>query len=329
LSKSKSDRLRIAITPGEPAGIGPDICLTAFAEAQALADLIVIADPELLRGRAELLNLEIPLNNLVENSFKPDQLNIQPVELGAAVTPGEPVVENAGYVLDCLRAAVAGCQSGQYAAMVTGPVHKGIINDSGIPFSGHTEWLAEQTHTNRVVMMLATETLRVALATTHLPLQAVPAAITREMLKETIEILHSDLKSKFGLKAPHILVCGLNPHAGEGGHLGREEIEVIEPVIREMRSQGMEISGQLPADTAFTRRSLENKDAVLAMYHDQGLPVIKHSAFGEVVNITLGLPVIRTSVDHGTAFDLAGSGMANHDSLLAAIRSATSLARNF
>ncbi|HTY99663.1 MAG TPA: 4-hydroxythreonine-4-phosphate dehydrogenase PdxA, partial [Rhodocyclaceae bacterium] len=237
---------------------------------------------------------------------------------------------NARYVLDILDAALAGCVAGEYAAMVTAPVHKGVINDAGIPFTGHTEYLAEKTGTPRVVMMLAgtgeQAGLRVALATTHLPLKDVPAAITADDLTTTIRILHADLVTKFGFARPRILVAGLNPHAGEGGHLGREEIEVIGPVLERLRGEGMDLVGPLPADTLFTRRLLAGSDAQLAMYHDQGLAVLKYAAFEEGINITLGLPILRTSVDHGTALDLAGTGKADPSSLFAAVRLAAEIA---
>ncbi len=240
---------------------------------------------------------------------------------------GELNVGNAQYVLDTLRRAVNGCLAGEFAAMVTAPVHKGIINDAGIAFTGHTEFLEQITATPKVVMMLATEGLKVALATTHLPLARVPGALTQEVLKEVLQVLHKDLQQKFGVAQPRILVAGLNPHAGEGGHMGREEIDVIEPVLKRLREQGLDLLGPLPADTLFTPKYLDQADAVLAMYHDQGLPVLKYKGFGHAANITLGLPIIRTSVDHGTAFDQARKGTATELSLLDAISYAAILAR--
>jgi 4-hydroxythreonine-4-phosphate dehydrogenase len=307
---------QIAVTSGEPAGIGPDICLT-LADAGLAARIVVFGDRQLLAARARQLDLSI------------DGLDIRHIPLRAPVQPGHLDPANARYVLDILDAAVAGCVGGEFAAMVTAPVHKGVINDAGIPFTGHTEYLAEKTGTPRVVMMLAgtgeQSGLRVALATTHLPLKDVPAAITSEELATTIRILHTDLVKKFGFARPRILVAGLNPHAGEGGHLGREEIEVISPVLDRLRAEGMDLVGPLPADTLFTRKVLAGSDAQLAMYHDQGLAVLKYAAFEEGINITLGLPILRTSVDHGTALDLAGTGRADPRSLFAAVRLAAEI----
>ena len=252
----------------------------------------------------------------------PGALSVLPVPLAAPCSPGRLDPANAGYVLDTLRAAVAGCLQGSFAAMVTAPVQKSVINDAGIAFSGHTELLAERTATARVVMMLASGELRVALATTHLPLRAVPDAITAELLQETLLIVHRELHSRFGLAAPRIAVLGLNPHAGEGGHLGREEIEVIIPAMERLREQGLQLLGPLPADTAFNPKALAHCDAIFAMYHDQGLPTLKYAGCGDAVNITLGLPIVRTSVDHGTALDLAGTGKASPDSLFTALRTA-------
>ena len=314
----------IAVTSGEPAGIGPDICL-ALAQRQpqwqqasaVAARLVVIGDRALLQDRARQLGVDSA------------GLDIRHVPLRAPVVAGRLDAANARYVLDILDAALDGCVGGAYAAMVTAPVHKGIINDAGIAFTGHTEYLAEKTATPRVVMMLAgtgeQAGLRVALATTHLPLKDVPAAITKDELTTTIRILHGDLVHKFGIARPRILVAGLNPHAGEGGHLGREEIEVIAPVLDALRAQGMDLVGPLPADTLFTRKVLAGSDAQLAMYHDQGLAVLKYAAFEEGINITLGLPILRTSVDHGTALDLAGSGCADPRSLFAAVKLATDI----
>ena len=313
---------RIALTPGEPAGIGPDITL-AIAQQPWNAELIAICDPDLLQQRAKTLGLNIEIE-VIEGpqgdpeSHQPGTLKVYPVSLNAPCTPGKLDPANASYVLYTLHAAVDACLSGRCHAMVTAPVQKSVINDAGIPFSGHTELLAEDTNTERVVMMLATQKLRVALATTHLPLKDVPAAITPQLLEETLAILHGDLKTKFGLANPRIAVLGLNPHAGEGGHMGMEEIDTIIPTMEKLNAQGMHLQGPLPADTAFNPKVLDNCDAVFAMYHDQGLPVLKYAGFGEAVNVTLGLPIIRTSVDHGTALDLAGTGKADASSLKAA-----------
>lgn len=313
---------RIAFTPGEPAGIGPDLAVLLAQQPQA-AEIVAVADPDLLLQRARQRGVPLHLREVdlttAPRAHEPGTLSVLPVPLAAPARAGTLDTANAPYVLDTLRRATALCQQELCAALVTGPVHKGVINDAGIPFTGHTEFLAELTHTPRVVMMLATPGLRVALATTHLPLRAVADAITPELLREVIGILHHDLRTKFGLARPRILVCGLNPHAGEGGHLGREELEVIGPVVDTLRSTGMHLLGPLPADTLFTPRHLDHADAVLAMYHDQGLPVLKHKGFGRAVNVTLGLPIVRTSVDHGTALELAGSGAVDLGSLHYAI----------
>ncbi|WP_426414703.1 4-hydroxythreonine-4-phosphate dehydrogenase PdxA [Aestuariirhabdus sp. LZHN29] len=318
----------IVITSGEPAGIGPELCVQ-IAQQPLQAALAVIGDPELLLQRAKQLQLPLKLKLLETTSsdcgaqLPPHQagtLHVVPTPLAHPARAGQLDKANAAYVLRTLDMAIEGCRDGQFSAMVTAPVHKGIINDAGIPFSGHTEYLAEKTSTPMVVMMLATEGLRVALATTHLPLQEVASQITPARLESVIRILKRDLQHKFGIDQPRILVCGLNPHAGEGGHLGREEIEVIEPLLGKLRAESMQLIGPLPADTLFTPHHLDHADAVLAMYHDQGLPVLKYRGFGQAVNITLGLPIIRTSVDHGTALDLAGSGKADTGSLLTAIR---------
>ena len=319
---------RIAITAGEPAGIGPDIVLMA-AQRNWDAQLVVIADPDMLRQRAQLLKLPLALHTLTPDSpAKPHQagsLIIQPVPLAAPTIPGKLNPVNANYVIETLRAAVRGCASDTYQALVTGPVQKSVINDAGIPFVGHTEFLADETETSRVVMMLATRELRVALATTHLALKDVPGAITRELLQQTLSVLHTDLKTKFRIDRPRIAVLGLNPHAGEGGHMGREEIETLIPVLEQLRAAGMDLIGPLPADTAFNPKVLDNCDAVFAMYHDQGLPVLKYSGFGRAINITLGLPIVRTSVDHGTALELAGTGRADWGSLEEALTIACQL----
>ncbi|MBI5331241.1 MAG: 4-hydroxythreonine-4-phosphate dehydrogenase PdxA [Betaproteobacteria bacterium] len=317
--------LPLVLTAGEPAGIGPDLCVM-LAQSPPEGGLVILADRAVLEARATQLGL--PFNAPEYDPAHPAPCSVLHLPAPAPVTPGRLNPANGGYVLDTLRRALAGCQSGEFAGLVTGPVHKGVINEAGIPFTGHTEFLAELTHTPRVVMMLAGGGMRVALVTTHLPVAAIAAAITQEAVEATLRILHAALRRDFGLSAPCILVAGLNPHAGEGGHLGREEIEVIEPVLERLRAQGMELTGPLPADTLFQRKYLEAADAVLAMYHDQGLPVLKHASFGEGVNVTLGLPVIRTSVDHGTALDLAGTGRVNAGSLRVAIATAQEMARN-
>lgn len=322
--------MRLAITPGEPSGIGPDLLIQLVQQPQDV-ELVAYADPELLQTRAEQLGLPLKLHPITANQPKPlgpGELTIQPIPLRTPTIAGVLNTDNATYVLETLSKALADCQQKYCQAMVTGPVHKGVINDAGIPFTGHTEFLAENTHTPKVVMMLATEGLKVALATTHLPLSEVPSAITGELLTQVIHILHNDLKQKFGIKQPHILVCGLNPHAGENGHIGVEEIQIIEPCLNELRDCGISLQGPLPADTLFTPKYLQNCDAVLAMYHDQGLPVLKYKGFGAAVNITLGLPIIRTSVDHGTALDLAGTGTANTGSLSTAIDYAINMVRS-
>ncbi|WP_331345862.1 4-hydroxythreonine-4-phosphate dehydrogenase PdxA [Cellvibrio sp. UBA7661] len=317
-----SNVYRIALTPGEPAGIGPDLVVTLAQEAQQ-HEIVAIADPQLLQARAQQLGFSLRLRE-IDLHEKPrasvaGELAVLPVALAQTAVPGRLNVNNAPYILQTLDAAIAGCIAGHFAALVTGPVQKSVINDAGIPFSGHTEYLAEKTNTPKVVMMLATEGLRVALATTHLPLKDVAAAITDDELTQVTEILQRDMQLQFGIEQPRILVCGLNPHAGEGGHLGREEIDVIEPVLEKLRGRGMNLIGPLPADTLFTPKYLDKADAVLAMYHDQGLPVLKYKGFGQAVNITLGLPIIRTSVDHGTALDLAGTGKADLGSLRTAL----------
>jgi len=318
----------IALTAGEPAGIGPDLCLMLAAQP-CQHQRVVIADPELLAERARLLGLPVQLTPY-DPAVPPSpqaagQLSVLPVKLAEACVPGLLNPANAHYVLETLRQAGRGCEQQHFAAVVTAPVHKGVINDAGVSFSGHTEFFAELTGTPLVVMMLACPGLRVALVTTHLPLRAVADAITRPVLEQVIRILHQDLQNKFGIPAPRILVCGLNPHAGEGGHMGTEEIDTIVPVLDRLRSEGMTLQGPLPADTLFTPKHLDQADAVLAMYHDQGLPVLKHMGFGNAVNITLGLPIIRTSVDHGTALDLAGSGKADVGSLRVALETAISM----
>lgn len=321
---------RIALTAGEPAGIGPDLCIQ-LAQNNLNCQLIVLADPELLKQRAAQLNLPLTVHLFnPENEVTPHlagELTVLPCLLTNPAIAGELDKQNSAYVLETIRIASEGCLSGLFSAMVTAPVHKGIINDAGITFSGHTEYIADITG-GHPVMMLATEGLRVALATTHLPLVDVSAAITKQSLTTVITLLDTDLKQRFGIKNPNILVCGLNPHAGEGGHLGREEIDVIEPVLAKCQQQGIKVQGPFPADTVFTEKYLKDADAVLAMYHDQGLPVLKYKGFGKAVNITLGLPIIRTSVDHGTALDLAGTGNANVNSLIFALQTAIEMATN-
>ncbi|MFU0888854.1 4-hydroxythreonine-4-phosphate dehydrogenase PdxA [Kluyvera sichuanensis] len=322
---------RVVITPGEPAGIGPDLAIQ-LAQRDWPLELVVCADGRLLTERATLLGL--PLTLLPYSPEKPaapqraGTLTLLPVALHAEVIPGTLNVANGGYVVETLARACDGCLSGEFAALVTGPVHKGIINDAGVAFTGHTEFFEARAGAPKVVMMLATEELRVALATTHLPLKAVSDAITPDLLREVITILHDDLQNKFGLAEPHVLVCGLNPHAGEGGHMGTEEIDTIIPVLEEMRAKGMNLSGPLPADTLFQPKYLDHADAVLAMYHDQGLPVLKYQGFGRGVNITLGLPFIRTSVDHGTALELAGQGKADVGSFITALNLAIKMIVN-
>lgn len=326
------NRQRIAITAGEPAGIGPDIILTLLQQQQWAADLVVIADPTVLHQRATQLGINLRLRPYqaveTQRPCTAGECFVLPVRCAAPVTSGVLNPANADYVLQTLRRATSGCLSGEFAAMVTAPLHKGVINDAGIPFTGHTEFLAELTGAALPVMMLAAGTLRVALATTHAPLRKVSDLITQPLLEAVLTILHHDLQTQFGIADPRVLVCGLNPHAGEGGHLGREEIEVITPVIQRLCQQGMRLSGPLPADTLFTPRHLQGTDAVLAMYHDQGLPVLKYAGFGKAINITLGLPIIRTSVDHGTALDLAGTGKAETGSLREALDLAVQLGSN-
>ncbi len=320
---------RIALTTGEPAGVGPDICIR-LAQTTHATDIVAIGDPELLMARARILNLPLilkPYTQTERPAQEAGQLRVLSLKTPAPVKTGIPGPANSRYVLDMLDRAVDGCLSGDFDAMVTAPIHKGVINDAGIPFTGHTEYLAARCKSAFPVMLLAAGGLRVALATTHLPLSEVPRALSKEKLTHTLRVLHAGLQKRFGISRPHILVLGLNPHAGEGGHLGREEIEVITPVLDSLRQQDMHLTGPLAADTAFSKQRLAGVDAVLAMYHDQGLPVLKHAGFGHAVNITLGLPIIRTSVDHGTALDLAGTGRAQPTSLEAALRMAIELSR--
>lgn len=321
---------RFALTPGEPAGIGPDLCLL-LAEQSQPHPLIAITNCDLLTERAAQLGVAVSLIPVTPDAW-PDtpapagSLYVWDTPLQAPVVAGQLNKANGAFVLETLTRAGQGCMDGHFAGMITAPVHKGVINESGIAFSGHTEFLAELTHTPQVVMMLATGDLRVALVTTHLPLRDIADAITPKRIERVTRILHTDLVNKFGIAHPRILVCGLNPHAGESGHLGREEIDIIEPTLERLRSDGLDLRGPLPADTLFTPKYLEHCDAVLAMYHDQGLPVLKYKGFGAAVNITLGLPIIRTSVDHGTALDLAGSGKIDTGSLKVALHTAYQMA---
>ncbi|MCU0975619.1 MAG: 4-hydroxythreonine-4-phosphate dehydrogenase PdxA [Steroidobacteraceae bacterium] len=322
--------MRLVVTSGEPAGIGPDLCV-ALAGRDWPFELVVAGDPGLLRERAGILGQDIVLRPYAPGQApgpqRAGELTVLARPLARPVLAGRLDAVNARYVLSMLDAAVDGCVAGEFAGMVTAPVQKSVINDAGIVFSGHTEYLAHRLGVARPVMLLAAgDALRVALVTTHLPLAAVPAAITREAVLGTLTVLDRDLRARFRIAAPRILVCGLNPHAGESGHLGREEIEVIAPALAEARAAGIDAIGPLPADTLFTPRVLEGSAAVLAMYHDQGLPVLKHVGFGHAVNVALGLPVVRTSVDHGTALDLAGTGRADPGSLFAAVELAARLA---
>ena len=322
---------RIAVTAGEPAGIGLDLCVM-LARYPFPAALVVIADRDALLARAAQLGqtIECRAYDAQQPQAHVGDGKLTVLHVGTATPPvaGKQDAANGPYVLQTLQRAIDGCVNGEFDAMATAPVHKGVINDAGVAFTGHTEFLAEQTRTPEVVMMLVGAGMRVALATRHLPLTQVSAAITRAGLERTIRILHHDLVRHFGIAAPRILVAGLNPHAGEGGYLGTEEITVITPVLEKLRAEGMNLLGPLPADTLFTPHNLAKGDCVLAMYHDQGLPVLKHASFGGGVNVTLGLPIIRTSVDHGTALDIAGKGIADIGSLLAAIELAIELAHS-
>ncbi len=326
---------RILITPGEPAGIGPDLLCSLSRESHG-AQLVAVCDPDLLRARAEQVKLAIKTQEFdpaaPRTAAAAGTISVLPVPLRAPVQPGQLSVANAAYVLETLDRAADLCLSGEADALVTGPVQKSVINDAGITFSGHTEYLADRTGGALPVMMLVAERepqpLRVALATTHLPLRAVPDALSSELIESVLRILDRDLRERFGIAAPRILVCGLNPHAGESGHLGREELDTIIPALERLRHDGLDLRGPLPADTLFTPQHLRDADAVLAMFHDQGLPVLKYAGFGAAVNVTLGLPIIRTSVDHGTALDLAGRGTASDGSLRAAVRLAAELARS-
>jgi 4-hydroxythreonine-4-phosphate dehydrogenase len=322
--------IRLAITPGDPAGIGPDIVIN-IAQQQQSADLVVFADPQLLQSRAKQLQLAldmVPYDPQHKPSILPAKmLRVATVPLNTPVTTGQPDKRNAAYVLETLNRATDACLGHHCDGLVTGPVHKGLINEAGFFFTGHTEYLAERTHSSHVVMMLATEGLRVGLATTHLPLKDVPAAITPDMLEQTIRVLHNDLQRYFCSKPPVIFVCGLNPHAGDQGALGREEIDIIIPVLDKLRAEQIQVMGPYAADTIFSPENLARADIFLAMYHDQGLPILKFKGFSNAINVTLGLNIIRSSVDHGTAFGLAGSGKASSHSLELAIATAINMAR--
>ncbi len=313
----------IAVTAGEPSGIGPDLCVMMASRALQ-ARIVIVADEALLEERARMLGLDWAPARFTGRATAPP-CSVLHVPLARAVAAGRLDPANSGYVLRTLEIAANGCSEGRFDAMATAPVHKGVINDAGIGFTGHTEFLAERLHAPQVVMMLAGGGMRVALATTHLPLHAVATAITRESLERILRVLHHDLVQRFAIAAPRIIVAGLNPHAGESGHLGREEIDVIAPVLDKLRGEGMLLTGPLPADTLFQPARLQQCDCVLAMYHDQGLPVLKYASFGGGINVTLGLPIIRTSVDHGTALELAGTGRAGAESLVAAIGLAAEL----
>ena len=322
-------RAPLVITAGEPAGIGPELCLSLTAEDLSFP-FVVVADPDVMRRRSEETGFEVDIREVDLSgagnvAAREGRLNVVPVRFAAEVTAGQLNPANAPALLDSLRVAVSGCLDGTFAGLVTAPLQKSVINDAGIAFSGHTEFLAELTGTSLPVMLLAAGDLRVALATTHLPLRDVPDHLTQDLLRDVLRVLIDDLRSKFRIDDPEVIVCGLNPHAGEGGHLGREDDAIIRPVVDELAGRGLRVRGPLPADTAFTPHA-GSRDAILAMYHDQGLPVLKYAGFGNAVNVTLGLPMIRTSVDHGTALDLAGTGRADNGSLLAAVRLAAELA---
>ncbi|XOV84224.1 MAG: 4-hydroxythreonine-4-phosphate dehydrogenase PdxA [bacterium] len=317
----------LAITPGEPAGIGPDLVIR-LAQQQRRQDWVVLADADMLAARAQLVGLQLSIDsNLSQPSREAGHLTVRHLPLANIVQPGLLDCANVPGVLAALDAAIQGCLNGTYAGLVTGPMQKSVVNDAGIAFSGHTEYLADAAGVDDVVMLLVAGTLRVALATTHMPLRQVPESLTAELLSRRLNILHTGLQQRFGVPQPHILVAGLNPHAGESGHLGREEIETITPVLQTLRRQGLHLSGPLPADTLFTPGHLDTADAVMAMFHDQGLPVLKYAGFGEAVNVTLGLPFVRTSVDHGTALELAGSDNVATGSMAAALALADTLAQ--
>jgi 4-hydroxythreonine-4-phosphate dehydrogenase len=314
----------VALTAGEPAGIGPDLCAMA-AQREHAGRLVIVGDREVIAERARRRGIAFEVPDYPGRAAAP-RLSLLSIPVARPVVPGTLDPANAHHVLALLDRALEGCVAGEFAAMVTAPVQKSVLNEAGIPFTGHTEYLAQRTHTPQVVMLLAGGGLRVALATTHLPLAKVPGAITKPLLRSVLRIVEGELRRRFGIDHPRILVAGLNPHAGESGYLGREEIEVIAPVVRELAADGIKVSGPYPADTMFTPRMLADADAALAMFHDQGLPVLKHAAFGTAVNVTLGLPIIRTSVDHGTALDLAGEGEIDAGSLEQAVALAFGMA---
>jgi 4-hydroxythreonine-4-phosphate dehydrogenase len=322
-------RPSILITPGEPAGIGTDVLLKV-AQQSWPTELVAICDPQLLISRAKLLDLPIQLTEFdFDNNPQAHQsgtLKIIPTLLNKPCAPGQPNPANAAYVLNCLELATDYCLNNPNAALVTGPINKSVINAAGIPFTGHTEFLAQRCQSPQVLMLFVTPTMKVALATTHIPLSQVSQAITQERLVNILQLLHTELQSRFGISQPKIAVCGLNPHAGEQGLLGSEEIKVIEPALQQLRAKGLQLIGPLPADTIFTEKYLTTNNAILAMYHDQALPTVKYASFNQAVNITLGLPFLRTSVDHGTAFDIAGTGKADAGSMTAAIQLACTLA---
>ena len=317
----------LALSAGEPAGIGPDLCLALVGKLLSLqVPIVVIADPEQLQNRATAMSLDIAITPYEPGQpVATDSICVLPIDLANKHVCGKPDPANAAALLDGLQQAVAGCMEGDFSALVTGPLQKSAINDAGIAFTGHTEFLAEAAGGCDPVMLLVADKLRVALVSTHLPLRDVADYISQERIRSVLQILHADLVRLFGIEEPEIVVCGLNPHAGEGGHLGDEDVDIIEPAVQTLRSEGMNVRGPLPADTAFTPAA-GHADAVLAMYHDQGLPVLKYAGFGNAVNVTLGLPIIRTSVDHGTALDIAGTGNADTGSLRAAIELAVKLA---
>lgn len=318
----KASRPVIAITSGEPAGVGPDICL-ALAGHESGARLVILCDRDVLEERKRLLDVKHAIADFdPECRQEPGVIEVLHVPLSRSSRPGVLDPANSRYVLSLLERAIAGCISGEFAAMVTAPIHKGVINDAGIAFTGHTEFLAERTGTEQVVMMLVGGGMRVALASTHLALRDVPGAITQPLLERVLRVLRESFARYYGIASPRILVAGLNPHSGEGGHLGREELEIIIPLLDRLRGEGFRLHGPLPADTLFTPVNLKDADCVLAMYHDQGLPVLKYASFGAGINVTLGLPIIRTSVDHGTALDVAGTGRAESSSLHAAVEAA-------
>lgn len=317
----------LVVTAGDPAGIGPDLCI-AVAAGTAAPDFVVVSDADVLEARVRVLGSDVTISRI--DTARPGtaaahELRVIHCPFPAPVVCGKPDSANADALLNGLRDAVAGCRDGRFSALVTAPLSKRTIIEAGIPFTGHTEFLAAETGASLPVMLLVAGYMRVALATTHLPLRDVADALTQDRLRQVLTVLHADLQDRFSIRKPRILVCGLNPHAGECGHLGREDEDIIRPVLDALRADGMDLAGPLPADTAFTPAA-GPRDAVLAMYHDQGLPVLKHAGFGHAVNVTLGLPIVRTSVDHGTAFDLAGTGKADPGSFVAALDLAAELA---